>query len=349
MDRRSDYLYHLPEELIAQQAVEPRDSSRLLVLNRADGSLQHSTFHELPGFLNPGDTIVFNNTRVIPARLHGHRDSGGQVELLLLEEIADLTWDCLARPAKKLKAGDAIRFTGGWKATIIEEGETGRRTVRFGMEDESKTTIDAFWNWLHEYGSVPLPPYIHREPDSDDVERYQTVYAEHPGSVAAPTAGLHFTPELLDLLRSKGVDTAYVTLHVGIGTFRPVEVENLTDHKMDEERYFLDQETAEQLNATRDRGGRIIAVGTTSVRTLESVADENGRFSAQTGRTALFIRPPYRYKAVDALITNFHLPGSTLMMLVSALASRDQLLAAYEKAVSERYRFFSYGDAMFIC
>ncbi len=348
MDRRSDYIYHLPEDLIAQQAVEPRDASRLLVLNRSIGALTHSHFHDLPEFLRPGDTLVFNNTRVIPARLHGHRVSGGQVELLLLEETSDLVWDCLARPAKKLKPDSVIRFSDGWHASVMEVGDAGRRIVRFGRDDGVVASVDGFWKWLHSYGSVPLPPYIHRDPVDHDRERYQTVYAEHPGSVAAPTAGLHFTPELLARIQEMGVDTTYVTLHVGIGTFRPVEVENLTDHKMDEERYTLDEATASTLNATRERDGRIIAVGTTSVRTLESVADKHGRFQAQTGRTDMFIRPPYAYKAVDALVTNFHLPGSTLMMLVSALAGREKILAAYEEAIDQRYRFFSYGDAMLI-
>ncbi|GBE29771.1 MAG TPA: tRNA preQ1(34) S-adenosylmethionine ribosyltransferase-isomerase QueA [Bacteroidetes bacterium] len=348
MDRRSDYLYHLPEELIAQQAIEPRDASRLLVLDRSAVKLQHSHFSQLPRYLNPGDTLVFNNTRVIPARLHGHRESGGQVELLLLEETADLTWDCLARPAKKIKSDTRIHFNGDMDAVVLEEGEAGRRTVRFEAANQAETTVEMFWDWLAKFGSVPLPPYIHREPITADEERYQTIYAKHDGSVAAPTAGLHFTPQLLQTLQDKGIQAAYVTLHVGIGTFRPVEVDNLADHKMDEERYFLNEETATILNRTRNNGGRIIAVGTTSVRTLESTIDQDGRFSAKSGRTDLFIRPPYKYKGVDALVTNFHLPGSTLMMLVSALADRESILSAYQQAVAEKYRFFSYGDAMLI-
>ncbi len=347
MDKRSDYLYHLPEDRIAQQAVEPRDASRLLVLDRSRGDNQHLHFRDLPDFLNPGDTLVFNNTRVIPARLHGHRDTGGQVELLLLEETAPLTWDCLARPAKRLKSDTRVRFNGGWSATVLEEGDAGRRLVRFSA-DYTETTVDGFWAWLNGAGAVPLPPYIHRAPVDHDRDRYQTVYAIHKGSVAAPTAGLHFTPELLETLRGNGVDTAYLTLHVGIGTFRPVEVENLADHRMDEERYTIDQTTSEKLNATRARGGRIIAVGTTSVRTLESVVREDGSFAPASGRTALFIRPPYTFKAVDAMVTNFHLPGSTLMMLVSSLAGRERILATYEEAVEMNYRFFSYGDAMLI-
>ncbi|MBS1261896.1 MAG: S-adenosylmethionine:tRNA ribosyltransferase-isomerase [Calditrichaeota bacterium] len=348
MDRRSDYLYELPDDLIAQQPVEPRDASRLLVLDRARDSLAHRRFHNLAQFLDPGDTLVFNDTKVIPARLFGHRETGGRVELLLLEDFEPTVWSCLAKPAKRVKSDTRVRFSGGWTGTVVGEGDAGRRVVRFLPPHGAPVTVETFLAWLDEAGATPLPPYIHRPAEPGDRDRYQTIYAKKEGSVAAPTAGLHFTPALLRRIERRGVRSVRLTLHVGIGTFRPVEVENLAEHVMDEERYHLSAAAAGELNATRDRGGRIVAVGTTSVRTLESIADNRGRFRESFGRTCLFIRPSYRFCGVDALITNFHLPGSTLLMLVSAFAGRERILAAYREAVRRRYRFFSYGDAMLI-
>jgi len=341
MDKRSDYIYDLPDELIAQVPADKRDASRLLVLPKDSGAPQHRAFRDLPDFLNPGDVLVLNDTRVIPARLFGHRPSGGQVELLLLEEKGDAVWVALAKPAKRLTPGERILFDGGREAVVLEEGEEGRRTVRFEPEED-------FHSWLEEHGSVPLPPYIHRAAEGPDRERYQTVYARHDGAVAAPTAGLHFTPEMLADLEDKGVGVVRITLHVGIGTFRPVTVEDVSKHKMDFERYIVSPDAARRINEAREGGGRCVAVGTTVVRTLESVTGEDGVVQAGSGATDLFIRPPYRFKAVDALVTNFHLPGSTLLMLVSSLAGRERVLAAYKEAVEQRYRFFSYGDAMLI-
>lgn len=338
---RSDFLYELPEELVAQTPAEKRDESRLITLDRTNGSVSHKTFHNIVDMIHEGDVLVVNDTRVIPARLFGKRPTGGQVELLLLEEKREGIWDCLAKPARRLRVGEKVLFEGNRYAEVLEVGEDGHRTVAFHP-------VDSFFDWLEETGKIPLPPYIHREAEQEDRIRYQTVFAKHNGAVAAPTAGLHFTEKLMDELRAKGVEIANVTLHVGIGTFRPVTVENLEEHQMHYERYSVTEETAEQLNNIHKNGGRIIAVGTTSVRTLETVTDENGIIHAGAGSTNIFIKPPYSYKAVDALITNFHLPGSTLMMLVSALAGRENILSAYKEAVEQRYRLFSYGDAMFI-
>ncbi|MCB2200589.1 tRNA preQ1(34) S-adenosylmethionine ribosyltransferase-isomerase QueA [bacterium] len=341
MDRRSDYLYDLPEELIAQSPAEKRDASRLLVLDRSAEGVEHHEFRDLPGYLRKGDVLVLNDTRVIPARLNGHRPTGGQVEFLLLDPISDAEWVVLAKPAKRLTVGSEVLFEGGRKAVILEEGDEGRRRVRIEPPE-------GFRDWLEGHGSVPLPPYIHRDADKEDRDRYQTVYARHDGAVAAPTAGLHFTDGMLDSLEQIGVHVVRITLHVGIGTFRPVTVDDVSQHKMDFERYTVSEEAASRINAAKASGGRCIAVGTTSVRTLESVTDEEGHVQAGSGATNLFIRPPYQFKIVDALLTNFHLPGSTLLMLVSALAGRDRILSSYAEAVREQYRFFSYGDAMLI-
>jgi len=338
---RSDYLYDLPQELIAQTPAEKRDASRLLVLKRESGVREHRRFSDLPGYLMPGDVLVINDTRVIPARLIGHRPTGGEVELLLLEPRDGGAWECLAKPAKRLRIGEEVLLPEGRKAVILAEGEEGRRIVRFEPED-------GWRDWLDRAGSMPLPPYIQRPAEVGDRDRYQTVFAEHDGAVAAPTAGLHFTDEMLNNLQDKGVRIARLTLHVGIGTFRPVSVENVEQHKMDSERYEVSETAAKTVNEARAAGGRIVAVGTTSTRTLETVTDEHGIVRAGSGATDIFIRPPYRFKAVDALVTNFHLPGSTLIMLVSALAGREQILETYAEAVREKYRFFSYGDAMLI-
>ncbi|MFH0883184.1 MAG: tRNA preQ1(34) S-adenosylmethionine ribosyltransferase-isomerase QueA [bacterium] len=340
-DRRSDYLYDLPEELIAQKPAEQRDASRLLVLHRETGEREHRTFHDLTEFMRENDVLVINDTRVIPARLIGHRPTGGEVELLLLEPRGEGRWECLAKPAKRVKAGSTVELPEGRCAVVVEEGEEGRRIVRFEPED-------GWRDWLDRAGSMPLPPYIRRDPVDEDRERYQAVYAEHDGAVAAPTAGLHFTPATFVALTARGVKIARLTLHVGIGTFRPVMVENVAEHLMDDERYEVSEAAARTINEARKNGGRIIAVGTTSVRTLETVSDERGIIHPGHGATGIFIRPPYRFKAVDALLTNFHLPGSTLIMLVSAFAGRERILETYAEAVRERYRFFSYGDAMLI-
>lgn len=341
MDRRSDYLYHLPERLIAQEPLDQRDFSRLLVLRKETGEVEHRYFRDLPEYLEQGDALVLNNTRVIPARLLGNRPTGGEIELLLLEQQDELTWECLAKPAKRLKIGETVQFPGNQLAEVLEIGEEGRRIVRFSDE------VD-FGKWLEDTGSTPLPPYIRRSPDQGDRNRYQTIYARHNGAVAAPTAGLHFTPELLDNLSRKGIGRVEITLHVGIGTFRPVTVENLVEHKMDSERYIVEKDQTDILNGVRSDGKRVVAVGTTVVRTLESVAESSGRIIPGEGKADLFIRPPYKYKAIDALVTNFHLPGSTLMMLVSAFAGYENIRNAYDIAVREDYRFFSYGDAMLI-
>lgn len=338
---RSDYLYDLPEELIAQEPAQRRDASRLMLLDRASGELNHQHFRDVPELLSPGDLLVLNDTRVIPARLRGKRPTGGDIELLLLEPAGEGRWITLAKPAKRLREGERVLLPEGREAIVEAVGEEGRRTVRFEPLEE--------WDaWLWRNGSMPLPPYIQREVEASDRERYQTVYAEHKGAVAAPTAGLHFTDELLGELESKGIGNARLTLHVGIGTFRPVSVEDVRDHRMDAERYIVNKETAQKINDTKKNGGRIVAVGTTAVRTLESISDEEGMVHPGSDATDIFIRPPYRFKTIDALITNFHLPGSTLIMLVSALAGRETILRAYKEAVRERYRFFSYGDAMLI-
>ena len=335
-----DFYYELPPELIAQTPLEQRDSSRLLVLNKEDGSVEHRHFHDILDYLRPGDCLVLNNSRVLPARLLGKRASGGAVELLLLKDAGNDSWECLAKPGRKTPVGTELSFGEGLlTATVVGAGEDGNRLVRFHY-------TGIFLEILEQLGKMPLPPYIKQE--LQDRERYQTVYSKVNGSAAAPTAGLHFTPELLAAIEAKGVKLAWVTLHVGLGTFRPVKAEEITDHHMHAEFCMLSAETARLLNETRANGGRIVCVGTTSCRTLESFADENGHFEEKSGWTDIFIYPGYRFKAMDALITNFHLPESTLIMLVSAFAGRERVLNAYRIAVEQRYRFFSFGDAMFI-
>ena len=335
----SDFMYDLPEERIAQTPVEPRDHSRLMVLNRAAHTIAHKHFYDIIDYLNPGDALVINETRVIPARLIGERPSGGACEILLLKQLAPKRWEALVRPGKKLRPGAEVIFGGGrLTAKIAEIVEGGGRIVDFFCEGTMEAALD-------ELGEMPLPPYIHEK--LENRERYQTVYAKQEGSAAAPTAGLHFTPELLERIRAKGIDIVPVLLHVGLGTFRPVKVENVEEHEMHSEYFEVTEDAARRINAARERGCRVVAVGTTSVRTLESAA-EDGRLAAKKGDTQIFIRPGYEYQMVDALITNFHLPGSTLMMLVSALYDRERILEAYRIAVEQEYRFFSFGDAMLI-
>lgn len=336
-----DFDYELPEALIAQFPVEPRDTSRLLTLNKVTGAVEHKAhFYELVEELNEGDVLVFNNTKVIPARLYGHREgSGGKVEVLLLTPCGENRWECLVKPGKKCPVGQVIVFDERLKATVLDKTDFGGRIVEF--------TVDGiFDDIIQEIGEMPLPPYIHEK--LEDKERYQTVYAKEKGSAAAPTAGLHFTPELLEKIKAKGVELEFVTLHVGLGTFRPVSVESIEDHDMHSEFYSVSPETATRINDAKAKGRRIIAVGTTSVRTLESASTDDGVLQGTSGWTQIFIYPGYTFKMVDALVTNFHLPQSTLLMLISALAGREHCLAAYEEAVREKYRFFSFGDAMFI-
>ncbi len=338
--KTSDFVYALPEELIAQTPIEPRDHSRLLAVGRLDGAPEHRHFYDLPGYLRPGDILVVNDTRVMPARLIGERAGGGACEVLLLRQLSPVSWETLVKPGKKLKPGARVSFGGGrLTATIEAPTEAGGRVVRF---DVASGTLEAA---LDELGEMPLPPYIHEK--LEDRERYQTVYARETGSAAAPTAGLHFTPELLEKIRGVGVEVVPVLLHVGLGTFRPVKVEDISEHQMHSEFYSVTPEAAEAVNRAKAEGRRVIAVGTTSVRTLESAA-RDGMLQAGSGWTDIFITPGFRFQMVDALITNFHLPGSTLIMLVSALMGRERALAAYEEAVRERYRFFSFGDAMLI-
>lgn len=339
--KTSDFYYDLPQELIAQTPLERRDGSRLMVLDRESGEITHRHFYDLPEYLHPGDTLVLNDSRVLPARLYGHRvPTGGAVELLLLRDQGDGKWECLARPGRKLKPGAEVSFGDGeLTATIAEDLQEGKKLVQFHYEG-------IFLEILERLGKMPLPPYIKEELQNG--ERYQTVYSKVTGSAAAPTAGLHFTKELLQKIQDMGVSIAYVTLHVGLGTFRPVSAEEVTDHHMHSEFCMISKETAELLNETHRRGGRIICVGTTSCRTLESFAKEDGTFEESSGWTEIFIYPGYRFKAMDALVTNFHLPESTLVMLVSAFAGREHILNAYNTAVQERYRFFSFGDAMLI-
>lgn len=337
----TDFDYELPEALIAQFPVEPRDTSRLLILNKVTGAVEHKAhFYELVEELNEGDVLVFNNTKVIPARLYGHREgSGGKVEVLLLTPCGENRWECLVKPGKKCPVGQVIVFDERLKATVLDKTDFGGRIVEF--------TVDGiFDDIIQEIGEMPLPPYIHEK--LEDKERYQTVYAKEKGSAAAPTAGLHFTPELLEKIKAKGVELEFVTLHVGLGTFRPVSVESIEDHDMHSEFYSVSPETAARINDAKAKGRRIIAVGTTSVRTLESASTDDGVLQGTSGWTQIFIYPGYTFKMIDALVTNFHLPQSTLLMLISALAGREHCLAAYEEAVREKYRFFSFGDAMFI-
>ena len=335
-----DFYYDLPEELIAQTPLEKRDTSRLMVLDRQTGEVSHKHFYDILDYLQPGDCLVMNDSRVLPARLLGHRPTGGAVEVLLLRDLGNKRWECLCKPGRKMQVGNEVLFGNGeLSATVVEVKEDGNRVVEFHYEG-------IFLEVLERLGKMPLPPYIKAE--LQDQERYQTVYSREVGSAAAPTAGLHWTKELLDKARAMGVKTAFVTLHVGLGTFRPVKAENILEHHMHSELCMMSAETAQILNETKQSGGRVICVGTTSCRTLESLAKEDGTFEASSKWTEIFIYPGYTFKAMDGLITNFHLPESTLVMLVSAFAGRDHVLSAYEQAVAERYRFFSFGDAMFI-
>ena len=339
--KTSDFYYDLPEELIAQTPMAQRDSSRLMTIRRNSGEVEHHCFHELPDFLRPGDCLILNDSRVLPARLLGQRlPGGGACEVLLLIDRGDKTWECLVRPGRKMRPGARLSFGDGLlTAEVVGEVEGGNRLVRFEYEG-------IFLEILEQLGKMPLPPYIKEE--LEDRERYQTVYSKVVGSAAAPTAGLHFTPELLEKVRGMGVSIGYVTLHVGLGTFRPVKVDDVTNHEMHSEFCIVPQETADLINKTKAAGGRVICVGTTSCRTIESWAKEDGTMEASAGWTNIFIYPGYRFKVMDALVTNFHLPESTLIMLVSAFAGQDHVLGAYRQAVEERYRFFSFGDAMFL-
>ena len=338
--KTSDFNFDLPEELIAQTPLEQRDASRLLTLDKQTGKTGHHHFYELVDMLYPGDCLVLNNSRVLPARLIGRRETGGACEVLLLIDRGENTWECLVRPGRKLKPGAKVIFgEGELTGQVMAEVEGGNRLVHFEYQG-------IFLEVLERLGRMPLPPYIKAE--LQESERYQTVYSKVTGSAAAPTAGLHFTPELMDKLTQKGVKLCYVTLHVGLGTFRPVKAENITEHEMHSEYCVIPQETADMINETKKNGGRVICVGTTSCRTIESWAGKDGVMKASAGWTNIFIYPGYKFKVLDALITNFHLPESTLIMLVSALAGRENVLAAYEEAVREKYRFFSFGDAMFI-
>ena len=335
-----DFWYDLPEELIAQTPLERRDGSRLMVLNRETGEVTHRHFYDILDYLNPGDCLVMNDSRVLPARLMGHRPTGGVVEVLLLRDLGDKRWECLCKPGRKMQVGSEVIFGDGELTGVVREvREDGNRVVEFRYEG-------IFLEVLERLGKMPLPPYIKEE--LQDQERYQTVYSREVGSAAAPTAGLHFTRELLEKIREKGVNEAFVTLHVGLGTFRPVKAEEVTDHHMHSELCMMNAETAKMLNETRQNGGRIVCVGTTSCRTLESLVNEDGTFEAKSKWTDIFIYPGYTFKAMDGLITNFHLPESTLVMLVSAFAGREHVLNAYAEAVKEKYRFFSFGDAMCI-
>ncbi|MBR6008263.1 MAG: tRNA preQ1(34) S-adenosylmethionine ribosyltransferase-isomerase QueA [Clostridia bacterium] len=337
--KTSDFLYDLPEELIAQTPIEPRDHSRLLVYDRRDRSVSHRHFYDLPEYLKPGDCLVINDTRVIPARLYGVRSGGGACEILLLKQLGVKKWEALVRPGAKLKPGKTVSIGDGrLTAHVLDEAPGGARVIGFECEGTMEAALD-------ELGEMPLPPYIKAK--LTDKTRYQTVYAKYDGSAAAPTAGLHFTKELLDKIKAQGIDIVPVLLHVGLGTFRPVKAENIEEHEMHSEYFEVSPEAAKRINEVKHRGGRVIAVGTTSVRTLESASPE-GTLLPLSGDTSIFIKPGYEFKCVDALITNFHLPGSTLLMLVSALMGREEALRVYETAVLEKYRFFSFGDAMLI-
>lgn len=339
--KKSDFYFELPEELIAQDPLEDRSASRLLVLDKETGRTQHHVFKEVIDYLRPGDCLVLNNTKVLPARLMGVKaDTGAAIEVLLLKRKGKDVWETLVKPGKKAKPGARLVFgDGSLQAEVLEIVEEGNRLIQFTYEGIFEQILDRL-------GEMPLPPYITHK--LEDKNRYQTVYAKYEGSAAAPTAGLHFTDELLNKIVEKGVETAYVTLHVGLGTFRPVKAENLSQHHMHSEYYEVTKEAADKMNHAKASGGRIICVGTTSCRTVESAADENGIVQPGCGNTEIFIYPGYQFKVLDCLITNFHLPESTLVMLVSALAGREQVLAAYQEAIEERYRFFSFGDAMFI-
>lgn len=337
--KKSDFYYDLPEELIAQTPAEPRDSSRLLVYDRKNKNTEHKIFRDVIGYLEKGDVLVLNNTKVLPARLFAHTENGGAVEVLLLKRLEKDVWEALVKPGKKCVRGKRLTVSDGLSLTVEDITDSGERIIKFYYEG-------VFEEILERLGSMPLPPYIKAK--LEDKNRYQTVYARTDGSAAAPTAGLHFTPELLKKIEEKGVAIARVTLHVGLGTFRPVKVDEITDHHMHSEFFRIDEEAAEKINHAKDTGNRVVCVGTTSCRTIESAADEKGRLKACSGWTEIFIYPGYRFKVLDCLITNFHLPESTLIMLVSALAGRENVLRAYEEAVKEGYRFFSFGDAMYI-
>jgi len=339
--KTADFYFDLPKELIAQDPLTDRSSSRLLKLNRVTGEVEHKIFTDVIDYLEPGDCLVLNNTKVIPARLLGVKpDTGAHVEVFLLKRLSDDTWETLVKPGKKLKPGTLVSFGDGiLKAEILESLPDGGRIVKFYFDGIFEEVLDRL-------GEMPLPPYITHK--LQDKNRYQTVYAKYEGSVAAPTAGLHFTNELLQKITDKGVDIAYVTLHVGLGTFRPVKADEITDHVMHSESYFITQDAADKINRAKSNGGRVICVGTTSVRTVESAAADDGTLSESSGDTSIFIYPGYRFKVLDGLITNFHLPESTLVMLVSAFAGRENVLSAYKQAVDEKYRFFSFGDAMMI-
>ncbi|MFT8314860.1 MAG: tRNA preQ1(34) S-adenosylmethionine ribosyltransferase-isomerase QueA [Clostridium sp.] len=336
-----DFDFYLPEELIAQHPAEKRDECRLMVLSKDKGHIEHKVFKDIIDYLNPGDCLVLNDTRVIPARLIGNKEgSGGKIELLLLKRINKDSWETLVKPGKKAKVGARFEFGDGLlTAEVKSVAEEGNRIIEFQYEGIFEEILD-------KLGQMPLPPYITEK--LEDKEQYQTVYSKNEGSAAAPTAGLHFTNELLDKIREKGIKTVFLTLHVGLGTFRPVKVDNIEQHHMHSEFYILSKESADIINDVKHKGGRVISVGTTSTRTLETIGDENGRVKESTGWTDIFIYPGYKYKVVDGLITNFHLPESTLIMLVSALSNREIIMNVYETAVKERYRFFSFGDAMFI-
>ncbi len=344
----SEFDYLLPDELIAQNPVSPRDSSRLLVLNKDSGEISHHIFTDIISFLNKGDLLVLNDTRVIPARIFGCKaDTGGKVELLLLKTNGNNIWEALVKPGKRLREGSIVDIgNGALICKILHFIPDGGRIIELipGINANERTVNDL----IHEYGELPLPPYIYAGPTADKRDVYQTVYAKHEGSSAAPTAGLHFTDKIFDELKNKGVLTAFVTLHVGLGTFRPIQTENVMDHVIHEEWFEMPSETAEIINKTKSNGGRIICVGTTSVRTVESSADKNGIIHSAKKSTQLYITPGYKFKAVDAMITNFHMPKSTLLLLISALAGKDKIMNAYQSAINEKYRFLSFGDAMFI-
>lgn len=336
----SEFNYYLPEELIAQTPIEKRDESRLMVLDKETGQIEHKTFKNIINYLEPGDCLVRNNTKVIPARLYGKKETGANVEFVLLKNIEGDIWEAMVRPGNKLHQGAKVIFGDGLlKAEILDSLPDGTRKVQFSYDGIFNEILD-------KIGLMPLPPYIHESLKDND--RYQTVYAKYDGSAAAPTAGLHFTNELLKQIEEKGIDIANVTLHVGIGTFRPVKEENIEEHHMHTEHYYIKEEDAEKINKAKKAGKRVIAVGTTSCRTIETIADENGFVKACEGDTGIYIYPGYKFKCLDALITNFHLPESTLLMLVSALAGKENIMNAYEEAVKEKYKFFSFGDAMFI-
>ena len=337
--KTSDFSYDLPSELIAQHPAQKRDQSRLMLLNKKTGEINHKKFYNIIDYLNNGDVLVLNDTRVMPARIFGHRpEKDESIEILLLNHKGD-TWETLAKPGKKLKIGTEIIFSDELKAEVIDISEDGSRFLKFIYSGIFEEILDRL-------GEMPLPPYIQEK--LEDKERYQTVYSKEIGSAAAPTAGLHFTKELLKKIEEKGIEICFITLHVGLGTFRPVKVEDVTKHKMHSEYYIIRDDVAQKINTAKDEGRRIVAVGTTSIRTLESAADDKGYVKAKSGWTDIFIYPPYKFKCVDALITNFHLPESTLIMLVSSLSTKEIILNAYKVAVKEKYRFFSFGDAMFI-